>query len=661
MAEIPFAGILDLRLSPVSYKTASPGLLPLRRSLSGSPPARPRPASHTFARPSTPPSLEICSTTECSDGSIIFRFGDAAELKQDGVAIEADSSGSEETEVRGSSMGEFGEIDQETVKRSDLELEGSVSLESGDGEGTQTVEKAPKIESCEGREDSGIQKEEKVAVLAMEKLREIDVSHGDGKLRTMATEVSEQCSTSGIIDLDGSLKAEKKLEGMEVLDGDQTVQTMDLEVKEVPQEKEKGSSKPNIAVLESMEPLGSHQEKSAFAVENSDIPEIVKNSELGARALETSEIPINVEDIKVNSVGETLQEPRSSDTDNQRCDSSDEIRLAAEVPAPSEVDSMESILEDTEASEVSNAMDADLDVDVESNSSSIEDQAKKNTVERSMVGQIMEMTEQNNGSAEVAGPNSVTPISAPSLSLSSGAAILPHPSKALTGGEDAYFVACKNWFGVADGVGQWSLEGINAGLYARELMQNCEKLVSECQGVPGTKPDQILIQSAAEARSPGSSTVLVAYFDGQVLHVVNIGDSGFIVIRNGTILKKSTPMVYGFNFPLQIERGEDPSKYIEVYAIDLDEGDVIVTATDGLFDNLYEQEVAAMVSKSLGASLKPTEIAEFLALRAQEVGRSPSARSPFADAALAAGYLGFTGGKLDDVTVIVSIVQRSDL
>jgi len=29
----------------------------------------------------------------------------------------------------------------------------------------------------------------------------------------------------------------------------------------------------------------------------------------------------------------------------------------------------------------------------------------------------------------------------------------------LTGGEDAYFVACKNWFGVADGVGQWSLEG----------------------------------------------------------------------------------------------------------------------------------------------------------------------------------------------------------
>lgn len=48
-----------------------------------------------------------------------------------------------------------------------------------------------------------------------------------------------------------------------------------------------------------------------------------------------------------------------------------------------------------------------------------------------------------------------------------------------------------------------------------------------------------------------------------------------------------------------------------------------------------------------------------LATRAQEVGGSTSARSPFADAAQAAGYVGFTGGKLDDVTVIVSLVRKS--
>ncbi|KAG6474321.1 hypothetical protein ZIOFF_068247 [Zingiber officinale] len=86
-----------------------------------------------------------------------------------------------------------------------------------------------------------------------------------------------------------------------------------------------------------------------------------------------------------------------------------------------------------------------------------------------------------------------------------------------------------------------------------------------------------------------------------VLHVANIGDSGFILIRNGTVFRKSTPTVYGFNFPLQIERGEDPSKYTETYKIGLCEGNVIVTATDGLFDNLYDQEIVAIVSKSLQA------------------------------------------------------------
>ncbi|XP_050260397.1 probable protein phosphatase 2C 62 isoform X4 [Quercus robur] len=249
-------------------------------------------------------------------------------------------------------------------------------------------------------------------------------------------------------------------------------------------------------------------------------------------------------------------------------------------------------------------------------------------------------------------------ISTAGLVLYSGAALLPHPSKALTGGEDAYFVAGQNWLGVADGVGQWSLEGMNAGQYAQELLENCEKIVLDSKSVPMTKPEEVLIRSAAESQSPGSSTVLVAYFDGQVLHVANIGDSGFIAIRNGAVFNRSSAMVHGFNFPLQIERGDDPTEFIEGYKIDLDEGDVIVAATDGLFDNLYEKEIASAVSNSLQASLKPQDIAEYLAMRAQEVGRSACGRTPFADAAQAAGYVGYTGGKLDDVTVIVSFIQK---
>ncbi|KAK9184983.1 hypothetical protein WN943_025336 [Citrus x changshan-huyou] len=36
-----------------------------------------------------------------------------------------------------------------------------------------------------------------------------------------------------------------------------------------------------------------------------------------------------------------------------------------------------------------------------------------------------------------------------------------------------------------------------------------------------------------------------------------------------------------------------------VYKVDLDDGDAIVTAIDGLFDNLYEQEIASIIPKPL--------------------------------------------------------------
>lgn len=63
------------------------------------------------------------------------------------------------------------------------------------------------------------------------------------------------------------------------------------------------------------------------------------------------------------------------------------------------------------------------------------------------------------------------------------------------------------------------ISGINAGLYARELMDGCKKIVEETQGAPGMRTEEVLAKAADEARSPGSSTVLVAHFDGKVCMV----------------------------------------------------------------------------------------------------------------------------------------------
>uniref|UniRef100_A0A453IS39 Protein phosphatase n=1 Tax=Aegilops tauschii subsp. strangulata TaxID=200361 RepID=A0A453IS39_AEGTS len=326
------------------------------------------------------------------------------------------------------------------------------------------------------------------------------------------------------------------------------------------------------------------------------------------------------------------------------------------------VDRMETSLDDSEASDGSTTQeDSDTDVETESSSSSVEEQDTGYGVHVPLMEQVTCEVARENNASETKSSDRMDSVAVSTLVLASGAAMLPHPSKVRTGGEDAYFIACDGWFGVADGVGQWSFEGINAGLYARELMDSSKKIVMENQGPPGMRTEEVLAMAAVEARSPGSSTVLVAHFDGQVLHVSNIGDSGLLVIRNGQVYTQTKPMTYGFNFPLQIENGVDPSRLVQNYTIDLQEGDTIITASDGLFDNVYDHEAAAIVSKSLEADRKPTEIAELLAARAKEVGRSGSGRSPFSDAALAEGYLGYSGGKLDDVTVVVSIVRKSEL
>nr|CAB3499813.1 unnamed protein product [Digitaria exilis] len=267
-------------------------------------------------------------------------------------------------------------------------------------------------------------------------------------------------------------------------------------------------------------------------------------------------------------------EPREGSEDASSADASDGREEATATAS----------LEDPEAaSEGSTAQDFDTDVETESSGSSGDEHGAEFGVPLPTVEQVSKEVDWKKGISEVKDSERMVEIAQSTLVLSSGAAMLPHPSKVATGGEDACFIAGNGWFGVADGVGQWSFQGINAGLYARELMDGCKKFITENQEASALRPEQILSKAADEARSPGSSTVLVAHFDGQVLQASNIGDSGFL------------------------------------------------------------------------------EIAEHLAAKAQEVGRSGAGRSPFSDAALSVGYLGYSGGKLDDIAVVVSIVRTSEI
>lgn len=98
--------------------------------------------------------------------------------------------------------------------------------------------------------------------------------------------------------------------------------------------------------------------------------------------------------------------------------------------------------------------------------------------------------------------------------------------------------------------------------------------------------------------------------------------------------------------------------HIQVFRIPILPGDVIVAGTDGLFDNLYNNEVAAVVVHALRAGFSPESTAKEIVALARERAVDKNKQTPFAKAAQDAGYR-YNGGKLDDITVVVSFITSS--
>ena len=288
---------------------------------------------------------------------------------------------------------------------------------------------------------------------------------------------------------------------------------------------------------------------------------------------------------------------------------------------------------------------------------------------------------------------------------------LPHPDKRATGGEDASFVGADGLsVGVADGVGGWCVprygshvaclrvltrcpfrradQGVDAGIYARMLMGHAQKnaevtTAAQCATVAAEAPEEapatpgreakeakptraevlaplnVLVSAHAATRVQGSSTALVLLLRKSTLHGANLGDSGFMILRAGKIFFKSEPQQHAFNFPFQCGSGpSDPPTAAQLYAMPVQAGDVIVCGTDGLWDNLHDVEVAALVRSELAAGNGPAGAAQRVAAAAHVRGADPRADTPFSRGAMAA-RVPFRGGKMDDCTVVVSIVQET--
>ncbi|KAI8473568.1 MAG: phosphatase 2C-like domain-containing protein [Monoraphidium minutum] len=249
--------------------------------------------------------------------------------------------------------------------------------------------------------------------------------------------------------------------------------------------------------------------------------------------------------------------------------------------------------------------------------------------------------------------------------MASGASMLPHPEKAHRGGEDAYFIGEPPLaVGVADGVGGWAEIGVDAGAYARLFMVHAKEEAEALLATPGPlSPQAVLERAYYRTNVQGSSTVCILSLNGATLCASNLGDSGFVLVRGGAAAFQSPQQQHNFNFPYQLGSADggasDHPQSAMRFELTVQPGDIVITGTDGLWDNVFAEEAATIVSRCRAQGDGPEAAAHTLCRYARMRATDPKYHSPFSYGAIQAGYV-FLGGKLDDITVLVSYISQAD-
>jgi len=236
----------------------------------------------------------------------------------------------------------------------------------------------------------------------------------------------------------------------------------------------------------------------------------------------------------------------------------------------------------------------------------------------------------------------------------------PHPDK--TGpGEDAFFTT-KFCAGVADGVGGWIELNIDSGKYSRMFMECARREAEENED---RDPFSLIRKAFDETDAVGTSTVTIVSIDNGRLYASNVGDSGVLVLRiEPTGIKRileSEPQTHFWNCPKQLgTESHDMPSDADHYDCAVQEGDFVILATDGVLDNLFVHEIMELVENGYSSTdtyeQNAAKIAEAIMIKTHYTSQNRKCETPFSRGSIAHNFE-FVGGKLDDITVVVSIVS----
>jgi len=293
----------------------------------------------------------------------------------------------------------------------------------------------------------------------------------------------------------------------------------------------------------------------------------------------------------------------------------------------------------------------------------------------------------------------------PPLQAQFAATTIPHPEKVHKGGEDACWAsAASGWFGVADGVGGSAKEGVDPGKFSRGVLAAARDCVAGGDAAAGGEgPTEALRRAAAvllPQKLPGSSTVLLGSVDpsSATLRIANIGDCSALLLRPAvrsfgdeqTLYPRVVLQVHAqqhyFNCPYQVSTGtfaQALEHQCDEVSCAVEHGDVVIAATDGVFDNLdtssMQLEVARLLPRLLATAQPKTaaaeqqeaeearaaalrDLAKAIAEKASEIGLrqdDSSIETPFSAGARREGLL-WPGGKTDDIAVVVGMLVTAE-
>lgn len=232
--------------------------------------------------------------------------------------------------------------------------------------------------------------------------------------------------------------------------------------------------------------------------------------------------------------------------------------------------------------------------------------------------------------------------------------------------EDAWF-ATEQDFGVFDGV-SGAAKANFGDVYSFQLSGATFANMQRQRTNLGKVNPEMALDGAArtleDVKTVGASTACAVTVDTStpgytILEGVNIGDSGILVLRQDpstegvrpVVAYKTIPQMHYFNCPFQLggSSPDSPDQATKI-KVPLMSGDVVVLASDGLYDNVYDSQIIDLIEATWGQD--PNIQAQALVAYARQVQEDPNVLVPYGVEAQEAGQT-FIGGKLDDTVALV--------